>query len=74
MPRESSKSAIDDRVRLEHMLEAARDIRTFVAGRSRPDLDSDPMLTRALTNAVQQIGEAAANIADDARARAPKLP
>jgi uncharacterized protein with HEPN domain len=32
------------------------------------------MLTRALTNAVQQIGEAAANIADDARARAPKLP
>jgi uncharacterized protein with HEPN domain len=75
MPPERKKgSAIDDRVRIEHMLEAARDIRTYVSDRSRPDLDTDSMLLRAITNAVQQLGEAAARVTQDGRARAPDLP
>ena len=32
------------------------------------------MLLRAMTNAVQQIGEAAANVSDNGRGRAPELP
>lgn len=32
------------------------------------------MLRRALTNAVQQIGEAAARVSDDGRRRAPAVP
>lgn len=74
MPRDRERPLIDDRVRIEHMLEAARDVASFVAGRARADLESDAMLQRAITNAVQQIGEAAANIGDASRARVPGLP
>lgn len=68
------RQSIDDRVRVEHMLEAARDITRYIEGRSRTDLESDSMLLRALNNAVQQIGEAAANVSDAGRARVPGLP
>jgi uncharacterized protein with HEPN domain len=44
------------------MLDAALDVRSYVAGRSRGDLDSDSMLRRALVNALQVIGEAAARV------------
>jgi len=73
-PRKSKRSAIDDRVRVEHMLEAARDIRNYVDGRKREDLETDSMLLRAVAHAVQQIGEAAANVSDAGRARVPDLP
>jgi uncharacterized protein with HEPN domain len=46
----------------------------FVAERSRGDLDSDDMQRRALVNAVQEIGEAAARVTPSGRARAPSLP
>ena len=68
------QAAIDDRLRIEHMLEGARDVRQYVTGRARADLDADSMLLRALTNAAQQIGEAAANVTDAGRARVPDLP
>lgn len=74
MPHDHRRLPIDDRVRVQHMLEAARDIRTYVQRRTRADLDTDSMLLRALTNAVQQIGEAAANVSDVGRAKAPELP
>lgn len=74
MPREEKRLPIDDRVRVEHMLGAARDIRQFVIGRTRPDLDDDAMLLRAVTNAVQEIGEAAAHLSDDGRNRVPGVP
>ncbi|GMU83168.1 MAG: hypothetical protein AMXMBFR47_30390 [Planctomycetota bacterium] len=74
MPRDRKRQSIDDRVRVEHMLEAARDVRQYATGRERADLDHDSMLLRAMTNAVQQIGEAAANMSDAGRARVPGLP
>ena len=74
MPRDPKRQSIDDRVRVEHMLEAARDVRQYTSSRTRADFDRDSMLVRALTNAVQQIGEAAANISDEGRARVPGLP
>lgn len=74
MPRERKRLPIDDRIRIEHMLEAARDVRQYAQGRSRSDLDTDSMLLRALTNAVQEIGEAAANVSDEGRTRVPGLP
>lgn len=74
MPRDRKRSAIDDRVRIEHMLVAARQAAEFVAGRARADLDTDLMLQHALSSVVQQIGEAAANISDQARARVTDLP
>lgn len=71
MPREQP---VDDRVRVEHMIEAARDVGSYVDGRARVDLDRDSMLLRALTNAVQEIGEAAAHLSDDGRGRVPGIP
>jgi uncharacterized protein with HEPN domain len=74
MPRKERRLPVDDRMRVEHMLEAARDIQRFIAGRSRSELDSDSLLLRGMTNAVQQIGEAAANLSDEGRARIPGVP
>lgn len=75
MPRDfSGRSAIADRVRLQHMLDAARQVKAFVAGRKRADLDHDDMLVRAVMNALQEIGEAAANLGDDARSRVEGVP
>ncbi|WP_156427863.1 DUF86 domain-containing protein [Thiohalocapsa sp. ML1] len=50
----------DDRWRLTHMLEAAEQALSFVQGRQRADLDTDPMLCLAVTRAVEIVGEAAA--------------
>ncbi|MCC7387839.1 MAG: DUF86 domain-containing protein [Phycisphaerales bacterium] len=46
----------------------------FVRGRERGDLESDDMLRRAVKDCVQEIGEAAARVSDEGRARAPRLP
>ncbi|MBX3317786.1 MAG: DUF86 domain-containing protein [Phycisphaeraceae bacterium] len=74
MPRERNRGPFDDRVRVEHMLLAARDAARFVRGRSRDDLNSDAMLLRAVWHAIQQIGEAAAHISDAGRDRVPGIP
>jgi uncharacterized protein with HEPN domain len=50
------------------------DVRSFVNGRCRADLDTDSMLRRALVNAIQVIGEAAARVSDEGRGRVPTLP
>ena len=47
----------DDLTRLRHMLDCARTAMRFVEGRDRSDLDSDQMLTLALTRCVEIIGE-----------------
>lgn len=62
---------MDDRIRAQHMLIAARDVRQFAAGRRREDLDSDAQLRRALVNAIQEIGEAANKVSPHGRARLP---
>ncbi|MCA9289280.1 MAG: DUF86 domain-containing protein [Phycisphaerales bacterium] len=74
MPRRDGSRPLDDRVRMQHMLDAARQAVSFIDGRERPHLDSDPMLRRALKDCIQEIGEAAARITEPSRARAPDLP
>jgi len=74
MPRDAERYPLDDRVRIQHMLDAAEHIVSFVEGRSRRDLDNDVMLVRALMNAVQEIGEAAARVSHAGRQRAPDVP
>jgi len=56
------------------MLAAASDVATMAAGRTRADLDSDMMLRRALIQAIQEIGEAAARMTDAGRDVAPTIP
>jgi len=72
MPRDPARGGPNDRERLQHMLDAARDVSEYVCGRVRGDVDSDSMLRRALVNALQTIGEAAARVGDTGRARLPQ--
>lgn len=74
MPRDPAKGGPNDRERLQHMLDAALDVRTFITGRQRDELDTNAMLQRALVNALQVIGESAARTTDEGRARVPSLP
>jgi uncharacterized protein with HEPN domain len=64
----------EDRVRVLHMIEAAEEVSAFVAGRQRPDLDSDRMLLFAVVRAVEVIGEAAGKLSEEARVAATTVP
>ncbi len=58
MPR-NRPGAPEDRIRIQHMMDAARQAIGFAQGKSRKSLDTDPMLARALMHAILEIGEAA---------------
>jgi len=64
----------DDTLRLQDMLAAARDARAFAAGKIEIDLPHDKQLTLALLKCIEIIGEAAARVGEDTRARYPALP
>ncbi len=74
MPRDPARHSLDDRVRIQHMLDAAEHVIAFVKDQTRDDLDSNAMLARALMNAIQEIGEAAARVSGAGRERAPNVP
>ena len=64
----------DDRIRLTHMVDALGHAIRFTEGRTRADLDHDPMLTFALLYAIQTVGEAAKAISQDARDQHSQIP
>lgn len=64
----------EDRIRIQHMMDAATQAIGFVQGKSRKSLDSDPMLARALMHAILEIGEAASRTSEAGRCRAPDVP
>ena len=64
----------EDRVRLQHMLDAARSTVRFARGRRRQDLDTDEMLTFALVRALEIIGEAAGRVSEGTRQALPQIP
>jgi uncharacterized protein with HEPN domain len=73
MPRKGKDALPEDRVRLQHMLIAAKDAQFFTEGRTRADLDHDRMFARAVLHAIQEVGEAAARITEAGRSRAPEI-
>jgi len=64
----------DDMVYLGHMLDTARNAAAKVRGKSRPEYDADENLRLALAHLVQTIGEAAAHVSPETRARHPEIP
>ena len=62
-----------DIVRLRHMLDAAREIRSFIKGRSEDDLKRDRILTLALVKEIEIIGEAASKVSQEAREQIPDI-
>jgi uncharacterized protein with HEPN domain len=65
----------DDRLRLQHMLDAARRAVRFAKGRERRDLDDeDDPLASALVQRVTVIGEAAAKLGAETRSALEDIP
>jgi uncharacterized protein with HEPN domain len=63
-----------DRIRLQHMLEAAREAVSFAQGRSRADLKRDRMFVLSLVKAIEILGEAAFQISEPTRNELPSIP
>jgi uncharacterized protein with HEPN domain len=63
-----------DQIRLQHMLDASREVQDFVTGRTRESLDDDIQLVRALSMSIGIIGEAANNVSSEVREANPQVP
>jgi uncharacterized protein with HEPN domain len=63
-----------DRVRLQHMLDAANEALSFIQGRTRSDLDNDRMLVLSLIRELEIIGEAASKISRETRSQSSAVP
>ncbi len=63
-----------DFVRLQHMLEAAKEALHFVSDRNRADLDTSRMLVLAIIKDIEIIGEAASKVTEGTRADYPEIP
>lgn len=64
----------EDKVRIRHLVDAARTAEQFVEGRERSDLDGDEMLRLALTKLVEIVGEAAKQVSPLGREELPDVP
>ncbi len=64
----------NDLVRLHHMLDAAKEIISFTANKTRSSLDTDRKLVLALVKSVEIIGEAAAHITEESREILSQVP
>ncbi len=56
-----------DTIRLQHMLDAAREALLFAEGHKREDLNADRMLMHTLVRVIGIIGEAASKVSQEAR-------
>lgn len=63
-----------DRIRLQHMLEAARHAQQFVTAKDRTDLENDLLLQFALVRAIEIVGEAASQVSVESREEVSQLP
>lgn len=63
----------DLEVRLQHMLDAAREAGSLVSGRSRADYDGDRTLRLALVRLLEVVGEAAGRVPMDFRDSHPEI-
>ena len=63
-----------DRIRLQHMLDAANEAMASVRGRTRSDLDRDRIWALGLVKCVEIIGEAAARTGQETRDLYPQIP
>lgn len=65
----------DDRIRLQHMLDAARKARRLTAGHHREELDDeDSPLADALVHLISVIGEAASKVSSGTCSELDEIP
>lgn len=64
----------EDRVRLQHMLDAANDALEFASGQSRRSLDANRMLTLSIVKCIEIVGEAANHVSPASQKACPDIP
>jgi uncharacterized protein with HEPN domain len=64
----------DDRPRLCHMLDHAREAVQMVQGKTRVDLEGHRMLELALVRLIEVVGEAAARVSEETQRRHGAIP
>lgn len=64
----------DDRVRVEHMIDACEAVGQFISGRERGSLETDRMLLFAVLRAIEILGEAAGKVGEPTRAAGTGIP
>ena len=64
----------EDRVRIQHMLDASREAISFTEGQDASALEQNRMLLFALVKCVEIIGEAASRVSDELRDATPDIP
>ena len=64
----------DDRIRLQHMLDNAREAVSIIEGKVRSDLQNERMLELSLIRLVEVIGEAAARVSQEGREKYNSIP
>jgi uncharacterized protein with HEPN domain len=63
----------EDRIRLQHMLDAAQQAQNLIAGHERGDLTTDVQLSLALQRLIEIIGEAATKVSAETRSQAADI-
>ena len=63
-----------DRIRIHHMLDAAREALSFTADKTRSDLDTNRMLVLSLVKSIEIVGEAASKVSVESRAEITTIP
>ena len=63
-----------DRIRLQHMLDAANEALEFVRDKQRSDLDTDRKLVLSLIKELEIIGEAAGKVSTEMRTQYGAIP
>jgi uncharacterized protein with HEPN domain len=64
----------DDEIKLQHMLDHAKEAVALVRGKEKSDLRKNRLLELATTRLVEIVGEAAAKITPENQARYPSIP
>jgi len=64
----------DDIVRLQHMLENAREAVAMIESKDRTNLQRDRMLELSLIRLIEVVGEAAARVTPEGQEKYPSIP
>ncbi len=64
----------DDKIRIQHMLDAVKEILEFTKGKTRKDLDKNRLLALSMVRLLEIIGEAAAKLSQQFKEKYDTLP
>lgn len=64
----------EDKIRLQHMLDHAREAVALVKDKSRASLDHERLLQLGLVRLIEIVGEAAARVSAQGREKYPSIP